>query len=115
MRNYNTLMNYFTDEFSHINDSISKYCWKRFRNLQFRMFMAAINDIMENLHQCENTFNEDICGTFKTSSADCEGWFNLMNSIKTKLRIRLQLNNLDSLMCITFYISSGNIINLDAI
>ncbi|KII60482.1 hypothetical protein RF11_08410 [Thelohanellus kitauei] len=57
----------------------------------------------------------DIYGTFQASSADCERGFSLMNSIKTKSRNRLQANHMDNLMRIKFYISFGNILDLDAI
>ena len=57
----------------------------------------------------------DICGTFQASSADCERGPNLMNSLKTKSRNRLEVNHLENLMRIKFYLSSENTIDLDAV
>ena len=57
----------------------------------------------------------DICATFQTSSADCERRFSLMNAIKSKSRNRLETNNLDNLMRIKTFITSGGNINLDSI
>ena len=57
----------------------------------------------------------DICGTFQASSADCERGFGLMNSIKTKSINRAEVNYLDDLMRIKFYLLLGNTIDLDAV
>ncbi|KII74928.1 hypothetical protein RF11_09854 [Thelohanellus kitauei] len=45
VRNYNTLINYFTDELNIRNDEISKYCLKGRQNPQFQSALIAINDI----------------------------------------------------------------------
>ena len=55
----------------------------------------------------------DICGTFQASSADAERGFSLMNSIKTKSRNRLEVDHLDMLMRIKFYLTSGQSVDLD--
>ena len=57
----------------------------------------------------------DISGTFQASSADCERGFSLMNSIKTKSRNRMQVDNFDNFMRIKFFISSENNIDLNAV
>lgn len=74
------------------------------------------------LAQENNRFKElstllNICATFQavSSSSDCEGGFSVMNSIKSKLRNRLKIDNLEYLMRITTYIASGGNINLDSV
>lgn len=57
----------------------------------------------------------DICGTFQASSADAERGFSLMNNIKTKSRNRLEVDHLDKLMRIKFYLTSGQSIDLDSV
>jgi hypothetical protein len=57
----------------------------------------------------------DIGGTFLASSADCERGFSLMNSLKTKLRNRLQLEHLEMLMRVKSHIQGGGLIDLDKI
>ena len=57
----------------------------------------------------------DICGTFQASSADAERGFSLMNNIKTKSRNRLEVDHLDKLMRIKFYLTSGETVNLDSV
>ena len=57
----------------------------------------------------------DICGTFLTSSVDCEHGFSLMNSIKTKQRNRLEDVHLDMLMRIKSFINDGGQMDLNAI
>ena len=57
----------------------------------------------------------DISGTFQASCADSEHGFSLMNSIKTKSRNRLQVDHLNNLMWIKFFISSENNIDLNAV
>ena len=52
----------------------------------------------------------DICSAL---SANCEHGFSLINSIKTKSINRLEVNHLNNLMCVKFYLSSGNTIDLD--
>lgn len=57
----------------------------------------------------------DIGGTFLASSADCERGFSLMNSLKTKLRNRLQLEHLEMLMHVTSHLQDGGSLDLDKI
>lgn len=59
----------------------------------------------------------DVAGTFQSSSADAEDGLSLMKSIKTKQRNRLEVNPLDMLMRIKFYLTSGSgqLINLDMV
>jgi hypothetical protein len=57
----------------------------------------------------------DICGTFQASSADAERGFSMMNNIKTKLRNRLQIEHLDMIMRIKFYLTSGQSVDLDKV
>jgi hypothetical protein len=57
----------------------------------------------------------DICGTFQASSADCERGFSLMNNIKTKSRNRLEVEHLDNLMRIKFFLNSGQMVDIDAV
>ncbi|CAM2115954.1 unnamed protein product [Caretta caretta] len=57
----------------------------------------------------------DIGGAFLASSADCECGFSLMNTLKNKLRNRLQVDHLDMLMCIKSYQLDGGLIDLDRV
>ena len=59
----------------------------------------------------------DICETFQASSADAECGLSLMNSIKTKQRNRLEVDHLDMLMRIKFYLTSGSgqMVNLEMV
>ena len=57
----------------------------------------------------------DICGTFQASSADAERGFSLMNNIKTKLRNRLEVDHLDMIMRIKFYLTNGQTVDLDRV
>ena len=57
----------------------------------------------------------DICGTFQASSADAERGFSLLNNIKTKLRNRLEVDHLDMIMWIKFYLTSGQTMDLDRV
>ena len=57
----------------------------------------------------------DIGGTFLSSSVDCERGFNLMNSIKNKLRNRLGEFHLDMLMRIKSYQLDCGVIDLDKV
>ncbi|KII73329.1 hypothetical protein RF11_04711 [Thelohanellus kitauei] len=59
VRNYNTLIDYFSEELNSRNYSISKYSWKRLRNPQFRMAGTAIHDILGEL--------ASMCKLFQTS------------------------------------------------
>ena len=52
----------------------------------------------------------NIGGTFLASSVDCERGFNLMNSIKNKLRNRLGEFHLDMLMRIKSYELDGELL-----
>ncbi|CAM2115697.1 unnamed protein product [Caretta caretta] len=57
----------------------------------------------------------DIGGTFLASSAGCERGFSLMNTLKNKLRNRLQVDHLDVLMCIKSNQLDGGLIDLDRV
>ncbi|CAM2095904.1 unnamed protein product [Caretta caretta] len=57
----------------------------------------------------------DIGGTFLASSADCEHGFSLMDTLKNRLRNRLQVDHLDMLMCIKSYQLDGGLIDLDRV
>ena len=57
----------------------------------------------------------DICGTFQASSADAERGFSLMNNIKTKLCNRLEIDHLDMIMRIKFFLTSGQSVDLDEV
>jgi hypothetical protein len=76
-------------------------------------FEDIISYTLQQGHFREISFLLDICGTFQASSADCERGFSLMNQIKTKARNRLEVDHLDNIMRIKFYLVSGNIVNLD--
>ncbi|KII68498.1 hypothetical protein RF11_06936 [Thelohanellus kitauei] len=60
VRNYNTLINYFTDDLKSRNDRASKYCLKRPRNAQFRMALTAIMDILGELASMCKYFQRNI-------------------------------------------------------
>ncbi|ESO11975.1 hypothetical protein HELRODRAFT_62972, partial [Helobdella robusta] len=49
------------------------------------------------------------------SSADAENGFSLMNSIKTKSRNRLEINHLDMLIRIKFYLLSEHQVDIDEV
>ncbi|XP_078538800.1 zinc finger protein 862-like [Lissotriton helveticus] len=51
----------------------------------------------------------DVCATFQASSADCERGFSLMNTIKSKLRNRLEQKHLDMLMRTKAYLLNGKV------
>lgn len=55
----------------------------------------------------------DICGTFQGSSVDAEHGFSLMNYVKTKLHNRLEIDHLQMLMHIKFFITSGHAVDLE--
>ena len=78
-------------------------------------FTDVISFVLKDKDMKEVSILLDICGTFQASSADCKRGFSLMNSLKTKSRNRLEVNHLDNLMRIKFYLSSENTIDLDAV
>ncbi|KAL3874691.1 hypothetical protein ACJMK2_037666 [Sinanodonta woodiana] len=88
---------------------------KKVKTGSIQIFTDVVSCVMKNEDMKELSILLDICGTFQASSADCERGFSLMNSIKTKSRNRLQVNHLDNLMRIKFYLSSGSTIDLDAV
>ena len=57
----------------------------------------------------------EICGTFQANSADCERGFSIMNTIKSKIRNRLETSHLDCLMRIKLQLNAGIEIDLDAV
>uniref|UniRef100_H3A6E5 HAT C-terminal dimerisation domain-containing protein n=1 Tax=Latimeria chalumnae TaxID=7897 RepID=H3A6E5_LATCH len=57
----------------------------------------------------------DICATFQASSADCKCGFSLMKQIKTKSRNRLEVNHMDQLISIKYYLAANKDVNLDKI
>uniref|UniRef100_H2ZUA4 HAT C-terminal dimerisation domain-containing protein n=1 Tax=Latimeria chalumnae TaxID=7897 RepID=H2ZUA4_LATCH len=57
----------------------------------------------------------DICAMFQTSSAECECGFSLMNQIKNKSRNRLEVNHMDQLIRIKYYLAANGDVNLDKI
>ncbi|CAM2095839.1 E3 SUMO-protein ligase KIAA1586-like [Caretta caretta] len=81
--------------------------------------VLSFPDMVTFAHQNEQ-FQElaklmDIGGTFLASSADCEHGFSLMNTLKHKLRSRLQVDHLDMLVCIKSYHLDGGLIDLDSL
>ena len=78
-------------------------------------FTDVISFVLKDEDMKEVSILLDICGTFQASSANCEPGFSLMNSLKTKSRNRLEVNHLDNLMPIKFYLSSKNTIDLDGV
>ena len=78
-------------------------------------FTYVISYALKDEDMKEMSILLDICDTFQASSANCERGFSLMNSLKTKSRNRLKVNHFDNLMRIKFYLSSGNVIDLDAV
>lgn len=54
----------------------------------------------------------DICGKFQAASVGCERGFSLMNSVKTKVRNRLEVDRLDSIKRIKLYLLNGNEIDV---
>uniref|UniRef100_H3A7I1 HAT C-terminal dimerisation domain-containing protein n=1 Tax=Latimeria chalumnae TaxID=7897 RepID=H3A7I1_LATCH len=57
----------------------------------------------------------DICATFQASSAECKHGFSLMNQIKTKSCNRLEVNHMDQLIKIRYYLIANGDVNLDKI
>ncbi|CAM2101000.1 unnamed protein product [Caretta caretta] len=57
----------------------------------------------------------DIGGTFLAPTANWERGFGLMNTLKNKLRNRLQVDHLDMLSCIKRYQLDGGLIDLDRV
>ena len=74
-------------------------------------FTDVISFVLKDEDMKEVPILLDICGTFQASSADCERGFRQMNSLKTKSRNRLEVNHLDNLMRLKFYLSSENTID----
>ncbi|XP_069089935.1 E3 SUMO-protein ligase KIAA1586-like [Pleurodeles waltl] len=79
------------------------------KNGLFRTFQDMVNFTLRNAAQYSVVSQlVDICATFQASSADCERGFSLMNSIKSKLRNRLEESHLNMLMRTT-YLSNGKV------
>lgn len=57
----------------------------------------------------------DIHGTFQASNADCECGFSLMSPIKTKSCNRLEVNHMDQLVRIKYFLIANGDVNLDKI
>lgn len=88
---------------------------EKIKNNSIANFFDLVNMANSDIQFKDLTVLLDICATFQASSADCERGFSLMNAIKSKSRNRLKTDNLDNLMRIKTFITSGGNINLDNI
>lgn len=108
------------------SEEYRKQTCKQYRDFKFvvcekvkaRMF-KNFDDIVSYI-LVEEEFSElallvDVCASFQASSAECERGFSLMNAVKTKMRNRLQVDHLDSLIRVKTFLNSGEHIDLDQV
>uniref|UniRef100_H3A5X9 HAT C-terminal dimerisation domain-containing protein n=1 Tax=Latimeria chalumnae TaxID=7897 RepID=H3A5X9_LATCH len=106
--------------------SISEHICKQYTDYKFiiveKMKAGAIKTFADMVTYTlkEEQFTDlaqfvDICVTFQASSAECERRFSLMNQIKTKSRNRLEVNHMDQLIRIKYYLAANGDVNLDKI
>uniref|UniRef100_H3B4G5 HAT C-terminal dimerisation domain-containing protein n=1 Tax=Latimeria chalumnae TaxID=7897 RepID=H3B4G5_LATCH len=120
MGKYQAVLNLPTD------GSISEHICKQYTDYKFiiveKIKAGAIKTFADMVTHTlkEEQFTDlaqfvDICATFQASSIDCECGFSLMNQIKTKSRNRLEVNHMDQLIRIKYYLAANGDVNLDKI
>uniref|UniRef100_H3AVM8 HAT C-terminal dimerisation domain-containing protein n=1 Tax=Latimeria chalumnae TaxID=7897 RepID=H3AVM8_LATCH len=111
---YQAVLNLPTD------GSISEHICKQYTDYKFiiveKIKAGEIKTFADMVTYHENLAQfVDICATFQASSANCKCGFSLTNQIKTKSRNRLEVNHMDQLIRVKYYLAANGDINLDKI
>uniref|UniRef100_H3B0B2 HAT C-terminal dimerisation domain-containing protein n=1 Tax=Latimeria chalumnae TaxID=7897 RepID=H3B0B2_LATCH len=68
MKNYDVLLDYCTEQVRDSNDSVSKYCLKRLNDLQYRVALATLDDVLEELTNLSQLFQKSSLSTIEACS-----------------------------------------------
>ncbi|XP_023234126.1 uncharacterized protein LOC111633746 [Centruroides sculpturatus] len=103
IREYSIILNVNNNE-STASKILEQYCNFKFiisqklENCSIKTFTDMLNYVRNDDEFKELAVIIDIIGTFQASSVDCERGFSVMNSIKCKIRNRLESEHLCDLM-----------------